>query len=185
MMGHRLSKIYTRTGDDGLTQVEPKNRIPKNCARIEALGTVDELNCAIGLTLAHGVNHAGVKECLTQVQHDLFNLGGELCPPHYPVITDEKISQLEQTIDEWNDSLPPLKEFILPGGNLTTASCHLARAICRRAERCLITLHQEENMRLEIIRYINRLSDLLFVAARILAKTNDLTEVLWDHDRHL
>lgn len=182
-MGNRLSKIYTRTGDDGNTSVEPKHRIPKNSARIEALGTLDELNSALGLLLTHEISHSGIRDCLTQVQHDLFNLGGELCPPHHLVISDDNVTRLEEIIDEWNNDLPPLKEFILPGGNLASAHCHLARTICRRAERCLVTLHQEKEMNMAILRYINRLSDLLFVAARILMKQDNKKEVLWEHER--
>ncbi len=179
-MGHRLSKIYTRTGDDGMTQVEPKNRIPKNSALIEALGTVDEANSAIGLILAYDFTHTGVRSCLQQAQHDLFNLGGELCPPHRVAITPEKIVVLEKTIDEWNTELPPLKEFILPGGNLPAAVCHLARTICRRAERSLVALNQQTTINPDILRYINRLSDTLFVAARLLAKTSYADEILWN-----
>jgi cob(I)alamin adenosyltransferase len=179
-MGHRLSKIYTRTGDDGMTQVEPKNRIPKNSALIEALGTLDEANSAIGLMLAHDFTHTGIRSCLHQAQHDLFNLGGELCPPHRIAITPEKIVALEKTIDEWNTKLPPLKEFILPGGTLPTAACHVARTICRRAERRLVALHQQAPINPDILRYINRLSDALFVAARMLAKTSHTNEVLWN-----
>src|SRR5437016_4666999 len=118
LMGYRLSKIYTRTGDDGMTQVGPGDRIPKNTARIEALGSIDELNSAIGLLLAHEINNLDLKICLTQIQHELFDLGGELCPPYHHVITSDKVFRLETTIDEWNEFLPPLKEFILPGGNL-------------------------------------------------------------------
>jgi cob(I)alamin adenosyltransferase len=178
-MGYRLSKIYTRTGDDGKTQVGVGERIPKNHLRIEALGTLDELNCAIGLMLTNKMTQ-DILSCLTQIQHELFNLGGELCPPYHVVITPEKISQLEQYIDQWNESLPPLKEFLLPGGNISSAHCHLARAICRRAERCLVALNQETEMNSEMLRYINRLSDLLFVLARVL---NNQEEKLWEKTR--
>lgn len=182
-MGYRLSKIYTRTGDDGKTQVSAKERIPKNSILIETLGTIDELNSAIGIVLAHKTNNLDLQWCLTDIQHELFDLGGELCPPHHCVITPDKIKRLENSIDEWNEVLPPLKEFILPGGSLTSASCHLARAICRRAERCLVALNQENPLNPDILRYINRLSDLLFVAARIFARDDHQAEVLWKHEK--
>jgi cob(I)alamin adenosyltransferase len=182
-MGYRLSKIYTRTGDDGMTQVSPGERIPKNDIRIEALGSIDELNSAIGLMLAHEIPNLDIKSCLTQIQHELFDLGGELCPPHHQVITADKVTRLENTIDEWNEVLPPLKEFILPGGNLPSACCHLARTICRRAERTLVALHQENPINLAILHYVNRLSDLLFVAARVLTHDNQQTEILWNHEK--
>lgn len=182
-MGYRLSKIYTRTGDDGKTQVSPGERIPKNSTRIEALGTIDELNSAIGLLLAHEMNNLDIKTCFTQVQHELFDLGGELCPPHHHVMTEDKILRLEKTIDEWNDILPPLKEFILPGGNLPSACCHLARTICRRAERTLVALHQEAPINPDILRYVNRLSDLLFVAARLITRDDQHEEILWQHEK--
>jgi cob(I)alamin adenosyltransferase len=180
-MGYRLSKIYTRTGDNGTTQVEAKNRIFKNDILIETLGTVDETNSAIGLILAYGVTHTEIRHCLTQAQHDLFNLGGELCPPHRQAITSQHVLQLEEMIDKWNEKLPPLKEFILPGGNMTAAACHVARTICRRAERCLVALHRQHPINLDILRYINRLSDTLFVAARVLAKIDNQEEVTWEH----
>lgn len=182
-MGYRLSKIYTRTGDDGKTQVEPGKRISKNSLRIKSLGTLDELNCVIGLVLTQPLANPEMKTCLTEIQHDLFNLGGELCPPYYVAITPEKISHLEEMIDHWNENLPPLKEFILPRGNTATTYCHLARAICRRAEIDLVALHEEENISADCLRYINRLSDLLFVAARVLAKAEKNEEVLWAHEK--
>jgi len=182
-MGYRLSKIYTRTGDDGHTHLGDGNRIPKDHPRLELMGTLDELNSAIGLVLAYSPEDPTIVSCLTQAQNDLFNLGGELCPPHRQAITAEKISQLENIIDAWNTTLPPLTEFILPGGNIKSAACHLARTICRRAERSAITLHQQTPLTPEILRYINRLSDLLFVAARILAKETASEEILWEHER--
>jgi cob(I)alamin adenosyltransferase len=182
-MGYRLSKIYTRTGDDGKTHLGDGHRIAKNSARLEAIGTLDELNSSIGMILAHLPLNVSVQSCLIQIQHDLFNVGGELCPPYHPVIDKEKIILLEVKIDEWNTFLPPLQEFILPGGNIKAATCHLARTICRRAERCLVTLQQTETLNPEIISYINRLSDVLFVAARLLALETNNPEVLWEHDR--
>ncbi|MHB1949437.1 MAG: cob(I)yrinic acid a,c-diamide adenosyltransferase [Gammaproteobacteria bacterium] len=182
-MSYRLSKIYTRKGDDGTTSLDAHQRISKDSIRIESLGTLDELNSVIGMILASNEVTMPVKTVLTQIQQDLFNLGGELCPPHREVITANKVSELEKILDEWNASLPPLKEFILPGGNLASATCHLARTVCRRAERCLVTLKQDEPFNPEILRYINRLSDVLFVAARILAKESHSKEILWNHER--
>ena len=182
-MGYRLSKIYTRTGDDGSTSLGDGNRILKNHSRLELLGTLDELNSAIGLLLAYEPSTESVRTTLTAVQQELFNVGGELSPPYYSVITAEKITALEETIDAWNTNLAPLKEFILPGGNLKAAACHLARTVCRRAERIAVTAQQEEAFNPEILRYLNRLSDALFVAARLLAKETGSKEVLWEHDR--
>jgi cob(I)alamin adenosyltransferase len=182
-MSYRLSKIYTRKGDDGTTSLDAKNRISKDHIRVETLGTIDELNSLIGLVLAFNVETDDVKQALTQVQQDLFNLGGELCPPHHKVMTEEKVAQLEHWLDAWNATLPPLKEFILPGGNPQSATCHLARTVCRRAERVLVSLNNEEKLNPDILRYVNRLSDLLFVAARILAQETQSKEVLWEHER--
>lgn len=180
-MAYRLSKIYTRTGDDGTTSVEPKKRIAKNSARIEALGALDELNCSIGLILANPISDKTIQDVLTSIQQDLFNLGAELCPPHHTFITEEKILFLEKMIDQWNETLPPLKEFILPRGNFLVAHTHLARAICRRAERNLVSLHQEKPVSIYCLQYLNRLSDWLFVLARVLMK--DQKEILWEHER--
>ncbi len=184
-MGYRLSKIYTRAGDDGYTNLGDNKRLPKNHARLELLGTLDELNSVIGMLLAYlsAADVASIHPVLTQLQHDLFNVGGELCPPYYSVITPEHITQLEKTIDEWNANLPPLTEFVLPGGNILAATCHLARTVCRRAERCAVSLFQEGPFNPVILQYLNRLSDLLFVAARVLARETNAWEVLWDHKR--
>lgn len=181
--GYRLSKIVTRKGDDGTTSLDAKTRIPKNTIRVETIGTLDELNSAIGLVLAFHVDTISIENAFKQIQQDLFNLGGELCPPYHLVITPEKVPQLEHWLDEWNETLPPLKEFILPGGNPKSATCHLARTICRRAERCLVSLNECEPLNPEIIRYVNRLSDVLFVAARVLARETHSEEVLWEHER--
>jgi len=182
-MGYRLSKIYTRTGDDGTTSLDGKNRIAKNSLAIATLGTIDELNCLIGLTLTYPFSHTAIRSCFTQIQHDLFDLGGELCLPQHVVIHAEKILFLEKNLDDWNNTLPPLKEFVLPGGNQASATCHLARAVCRRAERCLVGLNEQESINSEILRYLNRLSDLLFVAARMLIHETQGSEVLWEHER--
>jgi cob(I)alamin adenosyltransferase len=178
-MGHRLSKIYTRTGDDGTTGLGDGSRVEKTHARIEAYGTVDEANSAIGMVLAVAGLPADITEALTKIQHELFDLGGELAVPGYRAIQDAHIEQLEQCLDRFNEPLPPLKEFILPGGGPAAAACHVARAITRRAERCAWTLAKQEAVAPEVMRYLNRLSDLLFVVARVLARHERGQEVLW------
>lgn len=182
-MGNRLSKIYTRTGDDGTTGLGDGSRIPKDSARVEAYGTVDEANSAIGLVLASDAVPGDVRGCLTEVQHDLFELGGELCIPGHSAVTQQFIDRLESDLDGFNDELPRLKEFILPGGGPAAAACHLARTIARRAERRVLTLSQTEDVRPEVVKYLNRLSDLLFVIARVLARAENGQEVLWNRER--
>ena len=182
-MGHRLSRIYTRTGDDGTTGLGDGSRLRKDHARVEAYGTVDEANSAIGVVLAVPGLPAEVSRCLVEIQHDLFDLGGELCIPGTQMIKAERIGQLEQALDRFNDPLPALKDFILPGGGPAAAACHLARTIVRRAERRVWTLAESEPVNLEVPRYLNRLSDLLFVIARVLARHEHGSEVLWRHDR--
>lgn len=181
-MGNRLSKIYTRTGDDGSTGLGDGTRAPKDSARVHAYGTVDEANSAIGLVLACAIPDA-VRDILIAVQHQLFDLGGELCIPGHAAIVDSDVSRLESWLDHFNDDLPALKDFILPGGGLAAAHTHLARTICRRAERETITLASLEPVRPEAIRYLNRLSDLLFVLARVLARASGQGEVIWNHER--
>jgi cob(I)alamin adenosyltransferase len=182
-MGNRLSRIYTRTGDDGTTGLGDGSRVRKDHVRVEAYGTVDEANSAIGMILAVPGLPPEVSRCLTEVQHDLFDLGGELCIPGTQVIKAERIVQLEQVLDQFNDPLPALKDFILPGGGPAAAACHLARTIVRRAERRVWTLAEAEQVNAEAPRYLNRLSDLLFVVARVLARHENGSEVLWRHDR--
>ena len=182
-MGHRLSRIYTRTGDDGTTGLGDGTRLRKDHARVEAYGTVDEANSAIGVVLAVPGLPAEVSRCLTEIQHDLFDLGGELCIPGTQVIKAERVTGLEQVLDRFNDPLPALKDFILPGGGPAAAACHLARTIVRRAERRVWTLAESEKVNVEVPRYLNRLSDLLFVIARVLARHEHGSEVLWRHDR--
>ncbi|PZQ11490.1 MAG: cob(I)yrinic acid a,c-diamide adenosyltransferase [Rhodanobacter denitrificans] len=181
-MGNRLSKIYTRTGDDGSTGLGDGSRTGKDSARVNAYGTVDELNSTIGLALACELPDP-VRELLTQVQHDLFDLGGELCIPGMAMVHDADVERLERELDTLNEPLPALKDFILPGGGMAAASCHLARTVCRRAERETIALSRQEAVRSEAIRYLNRLSDLLFVIARVLARASGHGEVLWQHER--
>src|ERR1700726_3064121 len=181
-MGNRLSKIYTRTGDDGTTGLGDGTRLPKDAARVEAYGTVDELNSAVGMILSHAGLPPGIAAALIEVQHDLFDLGGELCIPGARAIQAEQVTRLEQRLDGFNDALPPLKEFILPGGGPAAAACHLARTIARRAERRAWTLAKQESLSADLTNYLNRLSDLLFVMARVRARHEQGTEVLWRHD---
>jgi len=182
-MGNRLSKIYTRTGDDGSTGLGDGTRTPKDSLRVEAFGTVDEANSAIGMVLANDSVPEIVRFCLTEVQHDLFELGGELCIPGHSAVQQEFIDRLENELDAFNADLPRLKEFILPGGGQAAAACHLARTIVRRAERRVSSLAKKEDVRAEVVRYLNRLSDLLFVVARVLARAESGQEVLWDRQR--
>lgn len=182
-MGNRLSKIYTRTGDDGETGLGDGTRVRKDDPRVEAYGTVDELNSAIGVVLERQDIPETVRECLTGVQHKLFDLGGELCMPGHHAIEAGHVEALESVLDSFNDGLPPLKEFVLPGGGNGAAATHLARAVCRRAERRVWTLAASEDVNPAVTRYLNRLSDLLFVVARVLARRDGGTEVLWDHRR--
>jgi cob(I)alamin adenosyltransferase len=182
-MGNRLSRIYTRTGDDGTTGLGDGSRVRKDHARVEAYGTVDEANSAIGMILAVPALPPEVSRCLTEIQHDLFDLGGELCIPGTQAIKAERITQLEQVLDQFNDPLPALKDFILPGGGPAAAACHLARTIVRRAERRVWSLAEAEQVNAEVPQYLNRLSDLLFVVARVLARHEHGSEVLWRHDR--
>lgn len=182
-MANRLSKIYTRTGDDGTTGLGDGSRTPKDSVRVEAYGTVDEANSAIGIVLAASAVPAEVRRCLVDVQHDLFELGGELCIPGHSAVTDTFIERLETDLDAFNHDLPSLKEFILPGGSQAAAACHLARTIVRRAERRVYTLANVDDVRPEVVKYLNRLSDLLFVVARVLARAESGEEVLWNRDR--
>lgn len=177
-MGNRLSKIYTRTGDQGTTGLGSGERVAKDCPRIEAIGAVDELNCAVGRVLVHDLRGA-VRECLEGVQHRLFDLGGELSIPGYQAIKAEDVAALEAALNDFNEQLPPLKEFILPGGSRGAADCHVARAICRRAERRVISLAREETINEPAQIYLNRLSDLLFVLCRVIARDEGGMEVLW------
>lgn len=182
-MGNRLTKIYTRTGDGGSTGLSDGKRIAKDHPRIEAIGTVDELNSAIGVILTHAPP-ASIDAMLTAIQHTLFDLGGELSMPETVCVQGEQVIRLERWLDTLNEALPPLKEFILPGGCPAAAACHLARAICRRAERRLYTLSQQETVNPAAIGYLNRLSDLLFVVARELNRVAGNPDVFWQHERN-
>jgi cob(I)alamin adenosyltransferase len=177
-MGHRLSKITTRTGDAGDTGLGDGSRVAKDSARIAALGDVDELNCAIGLLLAEELPE-DFRSALLEVQHDLFDLGGELSIPGHRLLKEEQVRRLEQWLEQWNAQLPPLKEFILPGGSRTAATAHLARTVCRRAERTVVGLGRHEPVGELARRYLNRLSDLLFVAGRALNRAAGRGDVQW------
>ncbi len=181
-MGNRLSKIYTRTGDQGETGLGDGTRIDKTAVRVTAMGDVDELNSLIGVLIAcNTVEH--VTGPLQNIQHVLFNLGGELSIPGAELVLQRHVLELESLIDKYNQDLPPLKEFILPGGNQAAAICHLARTVCRRAERSAVGLAGEETVNHHSLCYLNRLSDLLFVFARIMARQAGGTEVYWQKDR--
>jgi cob(I)alamin adenosyltransferase len=179
-MANRLSKIYTRTGDAGTTGLGDGTRVDKDSLRVHAMGEVDELNSVIGILLTEPVSEQ-VHTCLTQVQHDLFDLGGEICMPGHSLVNAERVKALENRLDEWNETLTPLKEFILPGGSRSAAYCHLARTVCRRAERAMHSLSKQETITEVSLQYLNRLSDLLFVLCRILNQEAGVTDVLWNN----
>jgi len=182
-MGKRLSKIYTRTGDDGTTGLGDGTRVAKDSLRVEAFGTVDEANSSIGVVLATTTVPQDIRDILTEVQQDLFELGGRLCIPGHSAITDDFVEHLETRLDALNEDLPALEEFILPGGGEAAAACHLARTIVRRAERITTTLAGIESVRPAVLKYLNRLSDLLFVIARVLVRAENGEEVLWNRER--
>ncbi len=182
-MGNRLTKLYTKTGDDGTTGLGDGSRTTKDSARIEAVGTIDELNSWIGLLLAELPADEPLIEPLTEIQHRLFDLGGELAVPGFQLIQSQMVSDLEVLCDQLNEELPPLKEFILPGGSTSAGLCHMARAVARRAERVIVTLSKDESIGDDLKRYINRLSDVLFVMARQLARRDGGKEVFWKSKR--
>jgi len=182
-MANRLSKIVTRTGDDGTTGLASGDRIAKDQPRIAALGDVDELNSTIGLLLAESLP-AAVRDALAGVQHDLFDLGGELSLPGHTLVADTHLARIDALIEQFNAGLPPLREFILPGGSRGAALAHVARTVCRRAERTLVTLKQSGNLQPLPAQYLNRLSDLLFVLARVLNRADGGSDVLWQQGRN-
>ena len=182
-MGNRLSKIYTRTGDKGSTGLGDGSRVDKDSLRVEAYGTTDELNSVIGMVLSEADVSEPLRGWLFEIQHDLFDLGAELCVPGHTVLTEAFVERLEQHIDTMNSELPYLKEFILPGGNRAATTCHLARTVCRRSERRVLSLSKQETINEWGLKYLNRLSDFLFVAARILARANGGEEVMWNRKR--
>lgn len=192
-MGNRLSKIYTRTGDDGTTGMADGSRVSKADLRFDAMGKIDLLNSQIGLLRGYLTqdnhtqnsqnqpNHAQFDAKLSRLQHQLFNLGGELAMPEYRGILAEYVTELENQIDGWNTHLPPLKDFILPAGSMVTSQVHIARCYCRDAERLLVALNsRDDNVSPLSLQFINRLSDWLFVLARVVARLDAGQEVLWD-----
>ncbi len=181
-MGNRLTKIYTKTGDSGSTGLGDGSRTDKDSLRISVIGDVDELNSLLGLLIAIDIDER-IKACLLDIQHVLFDLGGELAIPDSKIVTEPRVEYLEKIIDKYNESLPPLKEFILPGGSVPAAVCHTARAVCRRAERQLVGLSKEISVNEVSLKFLNRLSDLLFVFARILARSEGGEEIYWQSDR--
>jgi cob(I)alamin adenosyltransferase len=182
-MGNRVSKVYTRTGDDGSTGLGDGNRIAKNALRVEVMGSADELNCHIGMLVELLDSDDSLVEILRRIQHHLFDLGGEFAIPGTTVINKDHIHWLESVLDQHNENLPYLKNFILPGGTPAAAQCHLARSVCRRAERVVVALGNEESINTLSRHYLNRLSDLLFVLARVLARREDSEEILWDQKK--
>ena len=181
-MGHRLTRISTRTGDAGETGLGDGRRVPKDAARIQALGDIDELNSSLGVLLAERLP-AGVRDVLLQVQHDLFDLGGETSIPGYTMVTEAHVLRLDEWLALYNAKLPALKEFILPGGTRPAALAHVSRTICRRAERSVVALARQEELGTVGRQYLNRLSDLLFVLGRTLNRAADKGDVLWRHER--
>jgi len=181
-MSHRLTKIYTRTGDQGTTGLADNSRVSKNDLRIQVLGDVDELNCVLGILLASHLPKPLteiLESSLTAVQHDLFDLGAEIAQPGRVCITASRATYLERILEGLNADLPLLREFILPGGSPAAATCHLARAVCRRSERLLVALARTEAVNPMAMRYLNRLSDLLFVMARAFNHNAGRTDVPW------
>ena len=181
-MGNRLSKIYTRTGDDGTTGLGDGSRVPKTDPRVEAMGAIDELNSVIGLLMTEDLPD-DIGQCFTKIQHTLFDLGGELSIPGYSLVKTQDAAHLEEILDKLNAHLTPLKEFILPGGCRSAAFCHQARSVCRRVERRLLAVNDETPVSTAGLAYINRLSDLLFVTARSLNRAAGHSDVLWHHER--
>ena len=181
-MGNRLTKIYTKTGDDGSTSLSNGTRVDKSSIRIEVMGEVDELNSLLGVLEASGVS-SDISGYIRNIQHRLFDIGGEIAIPGNAVIGPNSVERLEELIDTYNEDLPKLKEFILPGGLMPASICHLARSVCRRCERNLVRLGQAEYVNPETLRYINRLSDLLFVLARSLNQLKGGKEIFWDSER--
>jgi cob(I)alamin adenosyltransferase len=179
-LANRLSKIYTRTGDAGTTGLGDGTRVTKDSLRIAAIGDVDELNSIIGMLQTEPLE-ANIHAVLSAIQHDLFDLGGELCMPGHAMIKPERVTALEEQLDAWNETLSPLEEFILPGGSHAASLCHLARTVCRRAERSMTALNNQEKITEVSLQYINRLSDLLFVLCRILNKDAGVSDVLWNN----
>lgn len=177
-MSYRLTKIYTRTGDFGTTGLADGSRLPKHHLRIAAMGDVDELNCQLGMLLTRPELSSDVPAVLTRIQHQLFDLGAELSMPDAQLIGPDAAEYLEELIDQWNARLPPLEEFILPQGDVAACMCHVTRAVCRRAERTMTALAGETEINPWSLAFLNRLSDVLFVLARVLARASG-GEIYW------
>ena len=182
-MAHRLTRIYTRTGDGGTTGLASGSRTPKDAPRIEAIGAVDELNSVLGVLLSETLPDAA-RSCLVDVQHDLFDLGGELSVPGHAIMSKAHVERLERELDRFNAALPPLKDFVLPSGSRPAALAHVARAVCRRAERRVVTLSRKQKLAPALPAYLNRLSDLLFVLARELNRADGHADVLWKQGKN-
>ena len=182
-MANRLTRIYTRTGDGGTTGLADGSRVPKDSLRIEAIGTVDELNSVLGVLLAEALPEE-TRSCITGVQHDLFDLGGELSRPGHPIMTAAHVARLEASLERHNAALAPLADFVLPGGSRPAALAHVSRAVCRRAERRLVALASREAVPAVGSQYLNRLSDLLFVVARVLNREAGRADVLWEQGKN-
>ena len=181
-MGHRLTQIATRTGDDGSTGLGDGSRTSKDSLRVAAMGDVDELNSTLGLLLTESLPDA-VRSELLDIQHDLFDLGGELCIPGFENMAEAQVARLDELLARHNATLPRLEEFILPGGSRAAAVAHIARTVCRRAERAIVSLGHAEAVRPICRQYVNRLSDLLFVLARVLNRHAGGSDVLWEKGR--
>lgn len=182
-MAPRLTKIYTRTGDSGTTGLADGTRVPKDSPLMEAIGAVDELNAALGMLAVEALPDE-VRSCIVDVQHDLFDLGGELSRPGHTILTDDYVARLERALDGFNRDLPPLKDFILPGGSRPAALAHVGRTVCRRAERRIVSLARKKSAPSLAVRYLNRLSDLLFVLARVLNQAAGRGDVLWQQGKN-
>ena len=182
-MAHRLTRIYTRTGDGGSTGLADGARVQKDSPLIEAIGAVDELNAALGVLLAETLPDE-IRACLTDIQHDLFDLGGELSMPGHAIMTETYVTRLERALDGFNEDLPPLQEFVLPGGSRAATLAHLARTVCRRAERRMVSVARKKSAPPLAVRYLNRLSDLLFVLARVLNRAAGRGDVLWQQGKN-
>ena len=182
IMGNRLSKIATRTGDDGTTGLGDGSRTDKHALRVQAMGDVDELNSQLGLLLCEDLPNT-LRDELVTIQHDLFDLGGELSIPGFVMMNDGQIARLDALLEKYNATLPPLKEFILPGGSRAAAQSHICRTVCRRAERSIVALGREEKIHARLGQYVNRLSDLMFVLARVLNRHAGGSDVMWEKGR--
>lgn len=182
IMGNRLSRIATRTGDNGTTGLGDGSRIDKDALRVHAMGDVDELNSHIGLLLCEILPPA-MREALVTIQHDLFDMGGELCIPGFTMIEESHVARLDHLLGQYNADLPPLADFILPAGSRAAAQAHICRTVCRRAERVIVSLGKADTLNDNPRRYMNRLSDLLFVLSRVLNRFGGGTDVLWQKDR--